>query len=115
MVGLHSRLGGLESASATSQKALYCLQHSCPSRSSFGQGNTPQGMSVNATDWIADLNRQIALYERRYEVESATMCKELSAGIVRETAEVLRWMCCYHAFNILKERVMSSSLPLDLP
>ena len=51
------------------------------------------------------LSRRISMYERRYEIASSEMLKHLSAGTIRETAEVLRWMQAYHALKFVEQRI----------
>jgi len=49
------------------------------------------------------------MYERRYEIASSEMLKHLSAGTIRETAEMLKWMQAYHALRLIEEQTNLAS------
>lgn len=38
------------------------------------------------------IEKQIAKFERRYEMSSSVMKKRLSAGLIKETAEICSWL-----------------------
>jgi hypothetical protein len=39
-----------------------------------------------------DLNRQIAVFEKRYEQSSASMRERFKQGAIHETAEICEWL-----------------------
>ena len=49
----------------------------------------------------ANLRRSIRRFERRYEMKSDKMCDLLTAGKVRETAEIIKWMQHFHVLRSL--------------
>ena len=49
----------------------------------------------------ANIKRSIRRFERRYEMKSDEMCEMLTAGKVRETVEILKWMQDFHALRSL--------------
>lgn len=59
---------------------------------------------VDRRQVLKNLRRRIRVCERRYEIASSEMLKGLSAGNVRETAEILKWMQAYHALRMIERR-----------
>ena len=57
------------------------------------------------------LKRHLRKYERRYEISSEKMLERLSAGLERETLEILRWMGDYHDLRLLEGKTHMDGTP----
>jgi len=58
-------------------------------------------LEANRSRLRADLMATIRAYEQRYEVQSESLQAELSAGRLRETAEVAQWVIAWDALQRL--------------
>jgi len=62
----------------------------------------PRRESVD--DTLNRLRRYIQRYERRYEVPSEVMSEAVTRSLVKETAEISRWLNSYAILKKLEER-----------
>ena len=60
---------------------------------------------------VSQLERDIKMYEFRYETKSEEMLNLLSDGKVKETSELVKWMFDFHALRRLKERILTIGKP----
>ena len=59
---------------------------------------------VSRAEMMAELQKEISEYERRYEMPSARMAALIEWGEMQETAEVLKWCFAYRALQSLNDR-----------
>lgn len=59
---------------------------------------------VPAGTMLAELDKKMRKYERRYEMSSDKMAALLEMDAIRPTAEVLRWYSAYQGAKSLREK-----------
>ena len=60
--------------------------------------------NISRAEMMAELQKEISEYERRYETPSARMAALIEWGEMQETAEVLKWCFAYRALQSLNDR-----------
>lgn len=66
--------------------------------------------SITFDELKATLAERIRYYETAYGVSSAEMSRQVSAGRVEETEELLRWMQAYHVRESLQEPTLTTGI-----
>lgn len=64
-----------------------------------------QARQESISDAIRRLQTYVARFERRYECSSEVMDQATRTGLVKETAEISKWLMNYRVLQNLKERV----------
>ena len=59
-------------------------------------------LKANKQRLIKELKKRIHQYENRYELKSENLDEELSAGRIKDTAEVCDWVIAFHTYGILQ-------------
>lgn len=78
-----------------------------PATSSAAQVAPTAGIpvrNISRAEMMAELQKEISKYERRYEMPSARMAALIEWGEMQETAEVLKWCFAYRALQSLNDR-----------
>ena len=70
---------------------------------------------VSSAEMRAELDERIQVFEQRYELSSENMAVALSAGAVRETAELVEWMQVHHKRQYLREKDAAAGIPAPVP
>lgn len=60
-------------------------------------------LEANRQRLLKELRRRIRGYETRYELPSDQVKKELTAGRLRETAEICDWVISIEAYKALQD------------
>lgn len=64
-----------------------------------------QARQESISDAIRRLQTYVARFERRYECSSEVMAQATLIGLVKETAEISKWLMNYRVLQNLKEHV----------
>jgi hypothetical protein len=64
---------------------------------------SPELLDQNRRRLLLELEQELRVYERRYELSSHLVEQELKAGRLRETAEICDWVIAYTAFRALQD------------
>ena len=70
---------------------------------------------VSSAEMRAELDERIQVFEQRYELSSENMAVALSAGAVRETAELVEWMQVHQTRQYLREKDAAAGIPAPVP
>ncbi len=60
---------------------------------------------------LADVESEMRVYEKRYEMSSERMAVLLEADAIRPTAEVLKWYAAFQGAKLLRAKTPTTGTP----